>query len=212
LTARQAVECTDRSHDVIERLQKRCGLAQVFHYTGDLNSAIALFREAEALQAQVDPQDPLLRGVEGYFACDLLLDQGKNADVFRRASSSLEIAEQNNIPLGIGLAHLSLGQIRPPGSPAALYHLDKAVDFLRCSGYESHLPRALLARANNRDLAEVYASAKRAGLRLYLADYHLKQARHLASLQHIREAETLITETGYHRRDAELQKLRGELV
>jgi hypothetical protein len=210
--ARRAVDCADRSQDLVERLQKRCGLAQVFHYAGDVSSAITLFREAEALQAQADPQDPILRGVEGYFACDLLIDQGKDADVFRRASLALQIAEQNDWPLGIGLAHLSLGRIRPPGSPAAQYHLDKAVDFLRRSGHESHLPRTLLARANNRDLAEVYVSAKRSGLRLYLADYHLTQARRLTSLQHLRRAETLIAETGYHRRDPELQKLCTELA
>lgn len=210
--ARQALEYADRSQDIVQRLQKRAGLAQVFHYSGDARSAVALFREAETLQAHADPQDPLLRGMEGYFACDLLIDQGKHTEVFHRAETALEIAEQSKWLLGIGLAHLSLGHIRPAGSPAARHHLDRAVEFLRHSGNNGHLPRALLARGDEADLAEVFRVAMRSGLRLYLADYHLVQARRLASAQHLSEAEILVTQTGYHRRDEEVQRIRIELA
>jgi hypothetical protein len=48
-------------------------------------------------------------------------------------------------------------------------------------------------------------------MRLHLADYHLIQARRLKSIDHFKEAERLITETGYHRRDQSLADLRKDL-
>jgi hypothetical protein len=66
------------------------------------------------------------------------------------------------------------------------------------------LPRALLARGTLHDLEEVYTIASRSGMRLYLADYHLAKGN-------LAEAERLINETGYHRRDPELAALRRKL-
>ena len=65
------------------------------------------------------------------------------------------------------------------------------------------LPVALLARGRPEDLDEVFRIATRSGMRLYLADYHLAKGN-------LDEAERLINETGYHRRDAELKKLREQ--
>jgi len=55
---------------------------------------------------------------------------------------------------------------------------------------------------------------KRCGMRLYLTDYHLEQARLFRASSkperarpHIADARELIAETGYHRRDAELADL-----
>jgi hypothetical protein len=46
-------------------------------------------------------------------------------------------------------------------------------------------------------------------MRLHLTDYHLAMARRHKSRTHFRKA--LIAETGYHRRDAELESLRQSL-
>jgi hypothetical protein len=97
--------------------------------------------------------------------------------------------------------HLSLGRAYPSGSAEAAYHLDQAADFLRRAGVLDMLPRALLARGTPRDLDEVFRIATRSGMRLYLADYHLAKGN-------LAEAERLISETGYHRRDTELKKLK----
>jgi hypothetical protein len=52
-------------------------------------------------------------------------------------------------------------------------------------------------------------------MRLYLADYHLASARialrnndRAKALDHFARAESLIQETGYHRRDLDLAELR----
>ena len=88
------------------------------------------------------------------------------------------------------------------------------------------------------DLQEVFDIADASGMRLFLADYHLEMGRLLlveekhphpnpsptdVSIEtvlsqgeglkhHITEAERLITETGYHRRDAELAELKQQLT
>ena len=63
-----------------------------------------------------------------------------------------------------------------------------------------HLARALLVRGTPEDLDEVYRIASRSGMRLLLADYHLAKGN-------FAEAERLIKETGYRRRDPELAEL-----
>jgi hypothetical protein len=45
-------------------------------------------------------------------------------------------------------------------------------------------------------------------MRLHLTDYHLAMARRHKSRDHFRKAEALVAETGYHRRDADLESLR----
>ena len=99
----------------------------------------------------------------------------------------------------------------PANSPELDFHLNQAVDYLRRAGQLEFLPLALLARATDDDLAEVYRIASRSGMRLHLADYHLAMARHHQSPDHFRKAESLIAETGYHRRDPELAALRATL-
>jgi tetratricopeptide (TPR) repeat protein len=162
-----------------------------------------LFAEAERLQAERQPEYPILYSLAGYRYCDLLLGQGQTAEVLRRASQTLLITEQNHWLLDIGRDHLSLGRAHPSGSAEAAHHLDQAVDFLRRAGQLDDLPRGLLARGTPHDLDEVFRIANRSGMRLYLADYHLARGN-------LAEAERLIQETGYHRRDPELAALRAK--
>jgi hypothetical protein len=69
----------------------------------------------------------------------------------------------------------------------------------------SPTPLALLARGTPHDLEEAFRIATRSGMRLYLADYHLAKGN-------LAEAERLIDEAGYHRRDPELAALRAKLA
>jgi hypothetical protein len=48
-------------------------------------------------------------------------------------------------------------------------------------------------------------------MRLHLTDYHLAMARRHKSREHFLKAEALIADTGYHRRDTELESLRQSL-
>jgi len=203
--ARQAVVFADRSGDGFQRESKRTALADALHQSGDLAEAVRLFAEAERLRVERQPEFPILSSVPGYCYCDILLGQRQTAAVLHRASQTLEWAKRRRDLLDIGLDHLSLGRAHPSGSDEAAYHLNQAVDFIRRSGQLDDLPRALLARGTPHDLDEVFRIATRSGMRLHLADYHL-------ACGNLAEAERLINETGYHRRDGELEKLRKRLA
>lgn len=101
---------------------------------------------------------------------------------------------------------------------------------MRAAGQQDDLPRALLARAAllrlqqnfspaHKELAEVLDIAEPANMRLHLCDYHLEAARLAlaegdadAAADHCDQAEQLIKDTGYLRRQPELQALRLALV
>jgi tetratricopeptide (TPR) repeat protein len=203
--ARQSVASADRTGDLFQEMVYRAALAAALHQCGDLAGAMHLFAEAERLLMKAQQAIPILCSVWGYYYCDLLLDQGHSAEVLRRASQAITVAEQNGDLLSIGLDHLSLGRSHLPGSIEADHHLDQAIDFLRRAGQLDSLPLGLLARGTPHDLDEVFRIASRSGMRLFLADYHLARGN-------LAEAERLINETGYHRRDGELGKLRQRLA
>jgi tetratricopeptide (TPR) repeat protein len=209
--ARRSIDCADRSGDRMEGSSGRSVLADALYQSGDAVGAMRLFAEAERLQVESQPRFQTLYSLRGYRYCDLLLGQGQTVQVLRRASQTLRWGEQYGSLLTVGLDHLSLGRSHPAGSPEAAHHLDQAVDFLRRAGQIHHLPRALLARGTPRDLDDVFRIATRSGMRLHLADYHLAMARRDRSRYHLEQATRLIAETGYHRRDRELEQLRAEL-
>jgi tetratricopeptide (TPR) repeat protein len=77
--AEQSVTYADRSGDAFERLSDRTGLGDALHQTGRRVDALALFREAEAMQAKAWPQYPLLYSLRGFHYCELLLDDAEHA-------------------------------------------------------------------------------------------------------------------------------------
>ena len=216
--ARQSVEFANRSGAWDRTMLSRTILADALHQSGTLTESSRLFQEAERLQTQSQAEYQMLYSVRGYQYCDLLLAQGQTVEVLRRASQTLAIAIEQFGPLDIGLDHLSLGRAYPAGSPEAANHLNQAVDSLRRAGQLDYIPLGLLARGTSRDLDEVLRIATRSGMRLHLADYHLISARNAIkdadktkARDHFAQAETLVNQTGYHRRDPELAALRLQL-
>jgi tetratricopeptide (TPR) repeat protein len=232
----RSVEFADRSGDGFMREVTRTIHADALHQAGDLDAAEALFQEAEALQAERQPHYPRLYSLRGYQFCDLLLSRGRDGEVVERATQMLEWEEEGWL-LDIALDHLSLGRAHLLQALAdgtgdfapAETHLNAAVEGLRQAGDQSRLPlglfaRAALFRATNQfqlawdDLNEAHEIAQFGEMRLFLADYHLEAARlclaqnqREQAAEHVSEAEKLIEETGYHRRDGEVAALRGAL-
>ena len=233
--ARQSVELADKSGDAFQRMGNRTTLAAAQHALGARDEAAALFEEAERMQKEGQPKYPRLYSLWGYRYCDLLLDQGRDAEVQERAAQTLEWGKGQYSLLEIGLDHLSPGRAHllaaQRGSAADIApvttHLDQAVDHLRRAGGQHDLPLGLLARADlhtftrdfpraQRDLDEALNLATRCGFRLHACDAHLGYARfHLAqanpssALPHLTQARAILTETGYHRRDGELAELEA---
>jgi len=234
-TGRRAVKLADRSGDAFQKLSKRTILADALTQAGD-PAAEAWFIEAERMQAEDTPAHPRLSSVQGYWYCDLLLDRGAVAEVRGRAAAALIVATQNRWRLDIALDTLTLGRaealaVRQGAGDAiqAATLLTDAVAKLREAGTQDHLPLGLLARAAffrdrnqpaeaRRDLDEALTIARRGGMRLYLADIALEEARlALATRQrgpareHLDRARTLIDETGYHRRDKDVAEIEEML-
>jgi tetratricopeptide (TPR) repeat protein len=167
-------------------MSKRTTLADALHQAGRLDEAEDLFREAEAMQEEGQPQFPLLYSLWGFRYCDLLLGRGKASEVLRRAEQTLEwITQARQDILSPALDHLSLGRahllqaqregtkdpsaaLRTSPSAAlrtgftqAATHLNRAVDGLRQAGQQQELPRGLLARAALHRAQGQFARAQR---------------------------------------------------
>jgi len=236
-TARRSVDLADRSGDAFQRMGRHTTLADALHQAGRLDEAEELFREAEAIQEEHQPQFPLLYSLQGYKYCDLLMGQGEASEVLRRAEQTLELVTTQNWLLDIALDHLSLGRAHllldlREGTETfsqAATHLNRAVDGLRQAGQQQYIPVGLLARAAlhhaqgqfaraQRDLEEALTIATRGGMRLHEADCHLESARlHLArgeeeqARESVSKARAMVEEMGYHRRDGEVAELEGLL-
>ena len=202
--AHQSVDYADRSDDAFLREAMRTTLAGALHQAGELSRAEALFREAEALQQERQPEYQFLYSLRGFQFCDLLLSQGDFREVQARAGETLQWVTQARLLLAIALDRLSLGRaallqlyLENPPAASEEYHkvlqdakdyLDLAVQDLREAGYQDELPLGLLARAElhrvtsdydsaQRDLDEAREIAERGEMKLHLADYHLEATR-----------------------------------
>ncbi len=122
----------------------------MLHQRGRPAEAAALFEEAERLQKEMQPVYPRLYSLSGFRYCDLLLEQGQEAEVLARAAQTLEWARAHLGLLDIALDHLSLGRahLRPAQRgagadlPQAATHLDQAVEGLRRAGTKTTSPAA----------------------------------------------------------------------
>ena len=77
---KQSVDLADRSGDAFQRMVNRTTLADALHQAGRWEESAEAFREAEALQAERQPQYPRLYSLQGYRYCDLLLSRGEPED------------------------------------------------------------------------------------------------------------------------------------
>jgi tetratricopeptide (TPR) repeat protein len=232
----RSVTHADRSGDADWKYASRTAHADALHQRGQLEEAEALFREAEALQRERQPEYTFLYSLRGYQFCDLLLGQDQNnyQEVMERAEKALELVTKVGDLLSIALDNLTLGRawmikaekegIR--NFRRALDYLDRAVEGLREAGTQNMLPLALLARAacfrlqENfssawEDLSEAKEIAELGEMKLHLVNYHIEAAR-VSSAEgkdedarlHFETAGKMIKETGYHRRDEEIECLK----
>jgi tetratricopeptide (TPR) repeat protein len=133
----QSVELADRSGDASYRMIMRTTWADALHQAGRWEESAAAFREAEAMQAEWQPEYPRLYSLRGFQYCDLLLARAEREDgsgldglagpgsrpeeterfrqacreVLERARQTLEYEKQGWYSLlSIALDHLTLGR------------------------------------------------------------------------------------------------------
>lgn len=235
--ARQSVELANRSRDRRWRFVCRATLADALHQSGECDAADKLFREAEELQKEGQPEYKFLYSLRGYRYCDLLLTLGRRGDVETRTRTTLEWVAAHGWLLAIASDHLSLGRALmlkahlggEADFHAAADHLNQAVDGLQRAGQQDYVPRGLLARAElyryqrnfdnaRADLEEAERICTRCGLRLLEADCHLEYARlHFAqgeiadARERLEKARVMVDEMGYHRRDKDVAEIDAAL-
>lgn len=234
---RQLVYFANRSEDNDWTYLSRTTLADALHHTGQNTKAEELFAEAEAMQRERQSEYRFLYSVQGYRYCDLLLGQGKWADVLQRAECFFEWRLVSDSLLDISLDNLIFARAHAAAiqnedtsthREAAEQYFNRAVEGLRKAGDVEMIAKGLLARAQWRlqtnrraaaleDLDEVYEIAESGSMGLYLVDWHIAMSRlrrlegdHAAAEQHKIEAVRRVRETGYLRRLEEAEGLLSE--
>jgi len=132
----QSVELADRSGEASWKMGSRTTWADALHQSGRWEESAAAFREAEAMQAEWQPEFSRLYSLPGFRYCDLLLGRAEpeagsglagspgraprpeEAEPFRqacrevleRATQTLEWGKSSYSLLDIALDHLTLGR------------------------------------------------------------------------------------------------------
>jgi len=213
--AMQSIKVADHSDDKFMKMAARIYLATALTQSGSFVESGVSFREAEEIQKIHQPHFPLLYAQQGFYYCEFLLSRSEYQEVQHRANQTMGYYQQADgvSLLGASLDYLSLGRAhliqsqRDLNHPfvRALVYINQAVDGLRQSSRQDHLPRGLLARAEyyrltgdlvkaEKDVDEAFTIATRGGMGLHLADCHLEFARlnvakSKASAEHSRSVE-----------------------
>jgi tetratricopeptide (TPR) repeat protein len=157
---RRSVEYAEKSRDEW-RIVPRTSLADALHQLGEVEQAKRLFKEAEEMQRNDQPEFRYLYSLRGCLYCDLLILLGEYEEVKKRARQTLEWGKGQASLLDIALDKLSLGRAwleelrikklegrnRENCLAEAKRWLDEAVDGLRKAGTQEFMARGLLARA-----------------------------------------------------------------
>jgi len=166
---RQSVYFADRRRNWQQQIIQRTALADALHQAGEISAAEGLFREAEAMQTQEQPEYPYLYSVRGYQFCDLLLSQGKYQEVLKRAMQIIKwdryrwmsLLDPALDKLSLSRAFILQARIeRSKDFNQASDYLNQAVQGLRETGMQHHIPRGLLARAILYRLQDDFAKAE----------------------------------------------------
>lgn len=175
--AERSVDYGDRSSNAFWRMGVRTSLGDILFQAGRKDEAAEQFHQAEAMQAERQPQYPLLYSVQGFRYCDLLLAPAERASwqcilklknpglepktaaaacraANQRATQTLEWTLLYPSLLDIALNHLSLGRavlykaiLNDSEFVEAASRLNEAVDCLRRASAQEFIVRGLLSRA-----------------------------------------------------------------
>ncbi len=205
--AEKSVALADRGGDAFVMIVSRTTQADALHAAGEWEEAARSVRRRRAAAAGVAAGISFaVFSCKGIGTATCCCRGGEPDEARDRAAQTLESARRANLVLDIALDTLTLGRAhlalalqslgersfgraaqRPMRAPLPR-RLDEAVEGLRGSGQNEHVPRGLLARAAfrravgdwdgaARDLDEVEEIAEPGPMRLYLCDGALERAR-----------------------------------
>jgi hypothetical protein len=228
--AREAVALVSGGVDVYQWEVGRAMLAFVLNQAGDIASAEALFCDQSEAASNSKPDYPFIDSLTSVY-CDLLLVRNAYDEIERRAKDALKRAVEERWLLQLAWANFYLAEVEhwregknPTASGgASLAYVDAAVQAFRDSGYQDELVRGLLMRGELRaergltvkakaDVAEAEGIARRGGMRLHLADIHLRRALLLRNKHDLTRAREIIEGCAYWRRRRDLENAERAAV
>jgi hypothetical protein len=227
--SQQAIEYAYKTDNLFRQMNSRTILAATLYRQGDLAVALEQFKAAEKIQDERQPHYPWLYSSSGFNYCALLLDRATNTAarkaVLERGQYALEISSRDNWLLATALDNLTIARSQTSKN-SKLNLFNQAVQKMRKAGSVIYIPKVLLARADfhcqqqnfkaaQLDLDESFDIINRCGMELYQVDALLLQAN--LNLDQNQPAEfklikDLITTTGYHLRDPELDLLTARIA
>jgi hypothetical protein len=194
--SRRAVKFADQSGDELQMMIGRSAAANALHQAGKRAEAETLLEKANRLQANRQPDLPLLSSVHGFLYADLLMASAERASwqvVLRLSECQLE---STKAPMdGLDALVTVCAEAERRATQTRLW--GKQHNLLLDDGLDS----LTLARAQ---LAEAQQIAERGPMPLYLADVHLHRARLFRDRAELAQAAKLIRDLGYGRRFDEL--------
>jgi len=195
----KALEYAKLVDDLHVRIRRMAALAEFYHYRGDLNEALALFEQAEILQARCEPDHPRLYSRLGFRFCELLLTLGRFKEVQDRAPHIPSGRMQDDI-LDKAFACLCTGRALMQQSAYGDHNLLKEAEKLLRTSYD------LMQKSHNGD-NEVRGC-------IALAECLRLQGRLLEASEFITEAVQIAeaANMNFHRLDCEFERLQLELV
>ncbi|MDX1998256.1 MAG: hypothetical protein SF066_11105 [Thermoanaerobaculia bacterium] len=232
----QSVELADRSGEDFFQMAFRTTWADAQHQAGRWKESAAAFREAEALQAEDQPEYPRLYSLQGFRYCDLLLSQAEPGtgagldglaelgsrteeaekvrqacgEVLERASQTLKWVEDWNQDLLSGaLDHLTLG--RSSLYPALLaFPNDRAADLAQAATHLNQAVDGLRRAATEHHLPRGLLA--RSALRRFLPDHPGAEADLAEALEIAERGGMRLHECDAHLEWARLRRDQGDLA
>ncbi len=217
--ARQALVLARRAEAKEYELKSLAWQAWFAHLRGDVASADMDFRQAEALEREIDPDKRYLYSLDGIQHADHLRRTGASDYARRVGEANVTICEHNHFGFLVSQCHRVLGDLDADAGQheSARGHYDAALKIARSISFRSARIEVLLARgrlyakhqhdahAAFSDLNEALGYITESGYRIFEADCHVALAwAHRAAGDPVfarseaERAKTMSAQMGYH--------------
>jgi len=230
--AEKAISYAECIPDTFPKILSYSCFANIEYRKGNIYGASILFQQAETLENEND--NIYLTSLEGFnysaLLLDTFIDKKTLVTVQIRTNYSLQIVIEKNWLLSIALDKLILARIASLNNDLNTENLfSLAVQSIEEAKAVQFIPQFYLHRADfyltqNQlnpalaDLNSAFEIIERCGMKLYKVDYLLIHGRYClatfdfaSASDHYKEAKQLISETGYHLRDAELDLFAAQI-